>query len=1073
MRCRLSWVVGWSLAAFLGLSLGLAQSHLDEDRQLQAEEERNWTERERILLLDGQLAARRQAAHERMEEFPAVLQAPASCPAFPGSRPVRLTAGKSVASPLVARHAPRPDRLPWRGVAPEGDSPSGIFEGYVSGPVVQARCINCHVQGGASGDTRLVLTPEGVEGHAASNVAVFQAFLDTVEGGADLILNKIQGAEGHGGGVQVVAGSAEFANMERFLRALGGETSSGALSPEGLFEGVTMASAARTLRRAALLFAGRLPTQAEVNAVSDGRDASLRRTIRGLMTGPGFHDFLIRGANDRLLTDRERPQVIGNAEVRFVDLTNKRWALAQEGIANGYTDSPRRYPAYRNHERAAQYGFARAPLELIAHVVENDLPYTEILTADYIMANPVAAAGYGAGTQFDDPDDITEFKPSRIERYFRRDRSMIVVEDPANIWRVLNPGNLTTEYPHAGILNTTAFLRRYPTTATNRNRARSRWTYYHFLGFDIEKSAARTQDPVALADTNNPTMNNPACTVCHIPMDPVAGAFQNYGDMGLFRDKNAGRDALPVLYRAPKDGTVSPYRRGDTWFRDMREPGFGGARAPSADNSLQWLAGQIAEDPRFATAAVRFWWPAVMGVGLVEPPTDRSDPDFNAQLVAAAAQALEVGALADAFREGFGDGEPYVARDLLAEIALSSWFRAESVAGADSVRAAALRDAGVARLLTPEELVSKTEALTGYVWGRRFQQPFGTGETRSRLHDPQGFSGYQLLYGGIDSDGITERTGDMNPMMAAVAQSHAAELSCPVVRREFFYWPERDRLLFDGITKYDTPFSESAGQFAVTAASWEDRQTVALEVPLAAGAKTVRLAFTNDFRDGQQDGGGAAADRNLGLDRLLVRNSLGAAVSELELETLARKGCGRPQDQFYWMRSNCFVEVPLEVAAAGLYTVEVVAHQDPAGDEPARLAIAVQARDGSSAGEMAIRRKIADLHAKLFGVTVAVDSPDVNEAFALFLEVWNRKRSSEGPSFNASRFHCADGGDHFYFDGLLEDVSRYAGYGGSQLDFDAIRAFNQSQDVSDPHATVRTWVVTLAYLLTDYRYLYF
>ena len=62
----------------------------------------------------------------------------------------------------------------------------------------------------------------------------------------------------------------------------------------------------------------------------------------------------------------------------------------------------------------------RAPLELIAHVVENDRPYTEILTADYIMANPMAAAAYGASTRFEDPEDHHEFKPSRIVSYYRQ-----------------------------------------------------------------------------------------------------------------------------------------------------------------------------------------------------------------------------------------------------------------------------------------------------------------------------------------------------------------------------------------------------------------------------------------------------------------------------------------------------------------------------------------------------------------------------------------------------------------------------------------------------------------------------
>ena len=126
------------------------------------------------------------------------------------------------------------------------------------------------------------------------------------------------------------------------------------------------------------------------------------------------------------------------------------------------------------------------------------------------------------------------------------------------------PVPLSTDYPHAGILNTTVFLRRYPTTATNRNRARSRWTYYHFLGLDVEKSASRTTDPVALADTVNPTMRNPACTVCHRVLDPVAGAFQNYGDLGYYKDQWGGMDSLDELYKEGGGGT-SLEIRADSW----------------------------------------------------------------------------------------------------------------------------------------------------------------------------------------------------------------------------------------------------------------------------------------------------------------------------------------------------------------------------------------------------------------------------------------------------------------------------------------------------------------------------
>ena len=972
---------------------------------------------------------------------------------------------------------PRPTRPVWQGVAPPGESPSGLFAEFVSEQVVQAKCVSCHVEGGVSGHTRLVLSPSSVEDHEELNLAVFETLLSTVDDAADLILNKIRGV-GHGGGIQVPARSADFSNMERFLRLLGGGSTSGSVSPETLFEGVTMASPAKTLRRAALLFAGRLPTQVEISAVNDGQVSSLRRTIRELMTGPGFHAFLIRASNDRLLTDRQIDEGVLdiNNQTQLVGLVEKVWEVAKAARDRGY-ESRWDDPEYHAWKRALFLGVARAPLELIAYIIENDLSYTEVLKADYIMANPFAAEGYGAATEFINSNDPMEFKPSEISSYYRDDYSKVIEEDPSLRprpfpLRVINPGNLSTDYPHAGILNTTVFLLRYPTTATNRNRARSRWTYYHFLGLDIEKSAARTTDPEALADNDNPTMKNPACTVCHSVLDPVAGAFQNYGSEGHYRDQWGGFDSLAQLYKHPEDGSESAYQESDTWYRDMREPGFGRAVAPSADNSLQWLAEQIVADRRFAEATVRFWWPAVMGVEVAPPPESSDDRDFEARVVASTAQAAEVARLGNAFRLGIAGGPPFNAKHLLTEMALSPWFRAESLTGADPVRDEALRDVGVERLLTPEELQRKTEAVSGYVWGRSFERltEFGLGEARSNLNDPKGDIGYGLLYGGIDSDGITTRARDMTPLMAAVAQSHAAEVSCPIVVREFFFWSDRNRRLFDGIDRFDTPVSEVRGEFEVTAESWEARQTISLETSLGAGSKIVRIDFTNPFQDHEGN------DRILKLDRFAIRDRSGVIVSEVEFESLGSQKCGRPAEQvnsFYMMWNNCSLEVPVRIAYDDFYQVDVVAHQDRVGTDSARFAVTMQSEDGSSRGAMAIRRKLVDLHQELLGVTVATDSPDVEAAYRLFVEVWDHKRRTEGSHFHDSGFLCATQDDHLYYEGLIDDVVGFGEGGDSRLNWDLLDRFYDGIDMSDPHYSIRTWVVTLAYLLTDYRYLYF
>ena len=1131
--------------------------------------------------------AYRASAHARMMEGSGIgASANLLCPVYDSrstgeAQPRRLKVIDPVLSPrYFTPIGTRP------GTAMSDNSAASIFKDYISATVVQSKCATCHIEGGISGHTRLVFLPSSDAGYELHNLSVFQDFVSSVEGGADTILAKIQGV-GHGGGIQVPAGSEHFASMESFLRLLGGTSTGGGLSPDTLFDGVTMASPSRTLWRAALIFAGRTPTQQEMQAVSGGSTASLRRTIRRLMTGAGFHEFLLRASNDRLLTDRhlEDSAVNGAADREFTDFVNKFWDMWHVSRARGY-ERGWHDPIFRGWIDDVSYGIARAPLELIAYVAENDRPYSEVLTADYILANPASAEVYGASTRFADPNNAQEFRRVRIESYYSQDKSVVVEKIPNCCVRIINPGNLHVDYPHAGILNTNVFLHRYPSTSTNRNRARSRWTYYHFLGADIEKSASRTTDPVALADRDNPTMKNPACAVCHVVMDPVAGAFQNYGDDGLYRDQWGGMDSLPRLYKRPEDGTTSPYRKGDTWYRDMREPGFDGKLAPNADNSLQWLARQIVADERFAEATVKFWWSPILGSDVAEPPEDSRDADFEGRLLASNAQAAEVKRLAAAFRGGIAGGRPYNLKDLLTEIALSPWFRAESVAGLDPIRSAALRDAGMERLLTPEELVRKTEAIMDYSWGRSLDRH----KLVNKFTDS--WDTYRLLYGGIDSDGITQRSRDITPLMAAVAQSHALEASCPIVLREFYMTPERERLLFGRVDVDVTPVSEPNGTLGITASSPSSRQTVSESVELTAGTKTLRFGFVNGYSYPHWD-------RDLLLDKLTVRDSAGVVVHSVELETLPEIRCGAPRKEEFKLWSTCPLEVPVSVPNEGTYRVDVVARQIAGGDEPAKLllldtlfdvsaeewddrqiistdvslaaglqAVTLQldnnaylraeihmdqlvirnengetvkelefealdeecgrrhssrgevelnpwhtnvcpvevsipnpghyrievtarrenaegspallgwflkANDGDGRGAAAIRRKIADLHKKLFGVDVAIDSADVEAVYQLFLKVWNRKQHSNRGDDFFDGITCDINNDDFFFDGFLDGVTTIDDEGSSRMNWDRISELlwrSNRIPTEDPHHVARTWVVVLSYLLADYRYLH-
>ena len=159
-----------------------------------------------------------------------------------------------------------------------------------------------------------------------------------------------------------------------------------------------------------------------------------------------------------------------------------------------------------------------------------------------------------------------------------------------------------------------------------------------------------------------------------------------------------------------------------------------------------------------------------MGSDIAEPPEDEGDADFEGLLLAANAQGAEVARLANGFRRGFRGGSEYNLKDLLVEIVLSKWFRADVAEGAHPIRRVALHDAGARRLLTPEELARKTESITGIQWGRRIGHtcPYKLCED-ARPHALT--RDYRLLYGGIDSDGIIDRTRDITSVMAGGGQA--------------------------------------------------------------------------------------------------------------------------------------------------------------------------------------------------------------------------------------------------------------------------------------------------------------
>jgi len=622
-------------------------------------------------------------------------------------------------------------------------------------------CVNCHNAAGIASNTDHVLRTSSEDGYLEYNFDVLRNLDDIGKG--DLLLSKPLGVA-HGGGQRL--GMTEqgplYQSLVELLDRFDNPVPDCGGVPADFYAGVSYLDSGSILRKAALLFAGRLPTTAEIAAVAGGGDTALRSTVRGLMTGTGFESFLHEGANDRLLTDQF---LLGGPSAFDVLRSDWDYPHVNDRI-NAVQQAEGDEAAWQAWE-ATNRGLTHEPLRLISHIVTSERPYTEIVTADYMMVNPWSAVPYQAGVAFADNDDENEWHEAT------------------------NQGYRLPGYPHAGLLTSPMLLGRYPSTATNRNRARARWTYRFFLGVDIEGLAPRPIDPDALADTDNPTLYNPHCAVCHSVHDPVAGTYQNFGDVGHYRENET--DSLPWTY---KDSDL--YQWGDLWYRDMRNPGFNNVEMPSAydDASLPWLGAQIASDPRFAMGAVRFWFPAVFGQQPLVAPVEPSDANYRTRLRAFAAQDEQLRALADVFTDGSagtGQNGAYNLKDLLVEMAMSPTFTAATATDIDEERSDELAEVGLVRLLTPEQLHRKLVSVTGYSWAPGWAPD-----------SPQLLGTYRLFYGGMDSAGITVRATDLNALMSTVVQRLANEAACPITVSEFSQ-AAGQRLLFPHVEPTDTP----------------------------------------------------------------------------------------------------------------------------------------------------------------------------------------------------------------------------------------------------------------------------
>jgi len=641
-----------------------------------------------------------------------------------------------------------------------------FFEDNVWAKVGERTCLKCHNPSGDAADSEFLLTdkneaPKGDSKWMEQNLEAFRKMAKATKGDQSRLLLKVTGELNHGGGKVLKSDSTGYQILARFVRRVNGTETK--VNPAEIpndynappfFEGVTMLSPQRLLRRVTLSLAGRLPSKEELTAVEKDGLAAMDAILDRIMREDAYYVRLKEGFNDIFLTlgiEENAEGILSYDHFEHTRLWYSNHDLSKIPEAERQRARWKLADVYRD-------ALLREPLELIAHIVRNDRPFSELAVADYIMVSPYTARGYGifndVKDKFKNPDDPFEYVPAKLKPL--KNRAGQTQE------------SRTGMYPHAGFLSMFHYLRRYPTTETNRNRLRARMFYQHFLGIDVMQLAPRVTDAAATtAKYKIPTMQADECVVCHKTVDPVAGLFQDFNN----------------------EGHLGPRKGG--WYTDMFKPGFEGEDLPRDERwrAPQWLGERAVKDPRFPIAMVEHVYSILFGRKVLQAPEDIDDPMFLGKRRAYRAQRRTIEEVAARFvRDGFNLKTAFKA------IVLSEFYRAD---GLEAVakhprRKAELDDLGVVRLATPEQLGRKLQAIFGKKWERLDKD-------------------LVILYGGIDSQTVTERNLDPSGAMGAIQRVMSNEMSCNHVARDFRLEPSK-RLLFPQIEPNVLPGDDASNE---------------------------------------------------------------------------------------------------------------------------------------------------------------------------------------------------------------------------------------------------------------------
>ncbi len=302
--------------------------------------------------------------------------------------------------------------------------------------------------------------------------------------------------------------------------------------PDPLPPTAVLLSPPQHLTRASIALRGIRPSIADLRAVA-ADPAALPAIIDRYLASPAFGQTIRELHNETLLV-----------RVEQANMTYPALAPLEAITAREIND-----------------GLFEEPLALVEDIVMSDQPYTQIVTADYTMANGVTAAIWG-----------------------------LPHTGPMNVWERTQ---FTDGRPAAGVLSTSAFQHRWRSTGFNYFRGRANEISRAFLCHDFLDSEIQIDTSVDLSDPDvvaNAVIENPSCAGCHQTLDPLASHLFTFRGS---RNPNAV-DAYPTSYYTPglADRWQTANKR-EPMFFGLDTGGFGG------------LGQAIADDPRFASCAAK------------------------------------------------------------------------------------------------------------------------------------------------------------------------------------------------------------------------------------------------------------------------------------------------------------------------------------------------------------------------------------------------------------------------------------------------------------------------------------